>query len=119
MSDKPLQKKHNAFAKAMCLDLPYIVDSVWRRAEFNFNRLSNYGYSLAHHGGVTWKLSRRSFWQVPQFGFFLVSLIFVAYGPTFDSLCSVVGESGMSLLRGIFGVIVILIALVAWGILGP
>src|SRR5215467_14036199 len=100
MSDKPPQQKHGAFAKAMCLDLPYIVDSVWRRAEFNFNRLTDYGYSQSHDGGVKWKLAPRRFWQVPQFGFFVISLLFVAYGPTFDALCSVVGEARMSTLRG-------------------
>ena len=29
-------------AEALYLDLPYVVDSIWRRAEFNFNRWFSY-----------------------------------------------------------------------------
>jgi hypothetical protein len=45
MADNKQPAHHSAFAKAACLDLPYILDSVWRRAEFNINRLVRQGYS--------------------------------------------------------------------------
>jgi hypothetical protein len=106
---------HGAFTKAVCLDLPYILDSVWRRAEFNFNRLVRYEIDLSPAGKVNCTLSRRPYTRVSTFWLFLATLVFVAYGPTFDAWCSVVGAAGMRYSRAALGVACVLSALIVWG----
>ncbi len=94
MADDKQPLRHSAFAKALCLDLPYILDSVWRRGEFNLNRLVRYEITCTSNDQVTGRVSERPFVRIPAFWFFLVTLVFVAYGPTFDAWCSVVGARG-------------------------
>ena len=111
------EPKHWAFTKAVCLDLPYILDSVWRRAEFNLNRLVRYEVDVGTPAAAHVTVTRRRYTHVLPFWFFLVSLIFVAYGPTFDAWCSVVGPAGMRYSRAILGALCVLAALCAWIIL--
>jgi hypothetical protein len=106
---------HGAFTKAVCLDLPYILDSVWRRAEFNFNRLVRYEIDLSPAGKVNCTLSPRPYTRVSTFWLFLATLVFVAYGPTFDAWCSVVGAAGMRYSRAALGAACVLSALIVWG----
>ncbi len=106
---------HSAFAKAVCLDLPYILDSVWRRAEFNFNRLVQYEIDQSPAGRVNCTLTPRPYTRVSTFWLFLAALVFVAYGPTFDAWCSVVGAAGMRYSRAALGVTCVLSALIVWG----
>jgi hypothetical protein len=95
MADRKPQSHHSAFAKALCLDLPYILDSVWRRTEFNINRLVRYEIGSSASDTVHATLSPRPYTRVSTFWFFLATLVFAAYGPTFDAWCSVVGTVGM------------------------
>ena len=106
---------HGAFTKAVCLDLPYILDSVWRRAEFNFNRLVRYEIDRSPAGKISCTLSRRPYTRVSTFWLYLATLVFVAYGPTFDAWCSVVGAAGMRYSRAALGAACVLSALFVWG----
>src|SRR5579864_9810658 len=69
-------------ASALHLDVPYIVDSFWRRAEYNLNRCFRYGVEPTN-GGLHFDLIPRRGWQMPIFWLYVVVLIFVAYGPRF------------------------------------
>jgi hypothetical protein len=117
MADSKQHAPHSAFAKAVCLDLPYIMDSVWRRAEFNFNRLVRYEIRSSASNTVHGTLTPRPYTRVSTFWFFLATLVFVAYGPTFDAWCSVVGAIGMRYSRAALGVVCVLFALIVWGLL--
>jgi hypothetical protein len=117
MPDPIPPRHHSAFAKAVCLDMPYIVDSVWRRAEFNFNRLVRYDIDPSPDAPVRGTVTRRPYTHVPPFWFFLIMLVFVAYGPTFDAWCSVVGPVGMRYSRALLGVVSVILAVILWGIL--
>lgn len=108
---------HSAFAKALCLDLPYILDSAWRRTEFNINRLVRYEIRSSASGTVHATLAPRPYTRVSTFWFFLATLVFAAYGPTFDAWCSVVGTTGMYYSRAALGVACVLSALIVWGLL--
>ena len=106
---------------ALYLDLPYIVDSIWRRTEFNVNRW--FRYTVVRQGeAVAVDLTERPFVVLPQYWLFPVVLLFVAYGPTFDALCSVLGAAGMARARLALGVgllagsAVALLALTRYGI---
>jgi Patatin-like phospholipase len=110
----PASPKYSALTQAVCLDLPYILDSVWRRAEFNLNRVIKYEVEGSKSTGGRATLSWRRYSLVLPFWFFLVALIFVAYGPTFDAWCSVVGADGMRYSRATLGVLGMLAALIGW-----
>jgi hypothetical protein len=111
--DKP-SVRHSAFAKAVCLDLPYILDSIWRRAEFNVNRFFSYEVRPSEAQGAEANLACRPYTRVPTFWFFLATLVFVAYGPTFTAWCSVVGPSGMRATRAVLGAACVVLAAAAW-----
>jgi hypothetical protein len=103
----PTHASRCAIAEALFLDLPYILDSAWRRTEFNANRL--FSYRVPANGDPP-DLERRSYRLLPAFWLFLITVLFVAYGPTFDALCSVLTKSGMRVLRWVVGVVSIGIA---------
>lgn len=92
---------------ALCTDLPFILDSAWRRREFEANRL--FDYDLAPDGSQA-TLKRRADRRLPVFWMFIATLVFFAYGATFDALCSVFGASGMRVFRIAFGVFMGLLA---------
>lgn len=81
---------------ALFLDIPYILDSSWRRIEFRANRL--YDYSVDTQGVVTGP-DERPYWHQPPFWLFIATLVFVAFGPTFDALCAAVGDALARRLR--------------------
>ncbi|MEP6547276.1 MAG: hypothetical protein ABJD53_07395 [Gammaproteobacteria bacterium] len=120
-SDGPLAEdpnaRHSAFTSAVCLDLPYILDSVWRHAEYDANSL--FSYRIAQHtaGNLTVSLTRRPYTASPAFWFFLLTLVFVAYGATFDAWCSVVGAAGMRVTRLVLGVLTMCGAASGWWVL--
>jgi hypothetical protein len=90
-------------AGAVYLDLPYILLSVWRRAEFILNRRLLYTVTPVAAGGVKIHVARRTINHLPPLAFYLTVLLFVAYGPTLDSLGSILGAGGMALAWCIFG----------------
>jgi hypothetical protein len=89
---------------ALYLDIPYIIDSVCRHADYAINRLHDFKVG-------TPPLSR-AYARLPAFLLFVLILWFCAYGPTFSALCGVVGADAMRVLRcGIGGGIVVAAAL--------
>jgi hypothetical protein len=80
---------------ALFLDLPYIVDSVWRRAAFNGNRWFSYCEEEFIAGRTPSAWQPRPYYLSPQFCFSALITIFIAYGPTLDSFCSIFGAAGM------------------------
>lgn len=74
---------------ALFRDVPYIIDSVWRRTEFVVNREVNY---VAAKDSAPARLEERAWWSKPPFPYFLITLVFIAFGPTLDMLCSVVPQ---------------------------
>lgn len=89
---------------ALFLDMPYIVDSSARRAEYRLNRL--------HAGGGDVALRVRGFARLPVFWMFVAVLFFCAYGPTLGALCGVWGESVQGGLQDLLGGASLLLALV-------
>jgi patatin-like phospholipase len=118
MGENKEEPHHNAFVNAVCLDLPYILDSAWRRGEFNLNRLIRYQLSSkpdsSGQAAVHGTLTRRPYTRVLQFWLFLATLVFVAYGPTFDAWCSIVSPPGMYYLRATLGAACFLASLIGW-----
>jgi hypothetical protein len=108
-----LAKLCRPFAIALCLDLPYILDSVWRHAEYNANREFDYHVARAA-GSVDFGFTLRRHVHSPAFVFLVLTLLFVAYGPTLDSLCSVLGAEHMRHGRGGLGVLVLALGFLAW-----
>jgi hypothetical protein len=88
---------------AFFLDMPYIVDSVWRRAAFNGNRWFTFHDEDCSAGRSASAWSPRRYAFSPQFFLSVLITIFIAYGPTLDSLCSVVGADGMFRLHHAVG----------------
>jgi hypothetical protein len=113
----PVTPKHWALTEAICLDLPYILDSIWRRAEFNLNRVVRYEVTGSKTASVRALFAWRRYTLVLPFWLFLATLTFAAYGPTFDAWCSVVGVAGMGYSRAVLGVLCMLSALAAWVVL--
>ena len=101
-----------SFWDALFLDVPYIVDSFVRHADYGVNRLHR--YEVGANGGSP-PVSRR-FVVLPIFVLFALVLLFAAYGPTLSSLCSVFGQSTVENMRNVFGwtCIVAAVALYAW-----
>lgn len=93
---------------ALCNDLPFILDSAWRRREFEANRLFDYTIK-PDQSGV--EVTRRPDRRLPMFWLFIATLVFFTYGPTFDALCALFGVSCMPVFRIAVGVFLLLLAL--------
>jgi hypothetical protein len=121
----PVRRLFCQLADALYLDAGYILDSIWRRAEFNLNRYFHYWVRPASadtKAGVEVQLTPRREIALPRFWLFAAVIVFVAYGPTLDSLCSVLGPHGMELARFTVGALLVatagglLILLTVYGI---
>jgi len=74
-----LRAKH-ILRDALFLDIPYILDSFTRHAEYALNRL--------HPPAVDGTVPRlRSYLATPSFWLLLVVLFLTAYGPTYNAVC--------------------------------
>ena len=83
---------------ALFLDIPYILDSFTRHAEYGLNRL--------HPPAVDGTVPRlRSYLATPSFWLLLVVLLLTAYGPTYNAVCGLLEPdfvvSAMHVLGGI------------------
>ena len=102
-------------ASALYLDAGYILDSIWRRAEFDVHRYIRYSVSRASgssgaHTRIEVQLTSRPQILLPRFWFFAVVIVFVAYGPTLDALCSVFGSQGIVIARFSLGALLVVSA---------
>lgn len=91
------------WVKALFIDVPYLIDSAARRADFRVHR--EYDYTDAG------ELSIRAFWKRPSFWFFVIMVGFLSYGPTPDGLCTVLLAGGAVWLLGIGGALLLVVAL--------
>jgi hypothetical protein len=72
--------------KAAFLDIPYLIDRTWRYLDFWLN--GEFRYQPAD-GGRTARIEPRACWRMPIFWLFSLTVVFVAYGPVWDGLCTV------------------------------
>jgi hypothetical protein len=97
-------------AEALYLDAGYILDSIWRRAEFNLHKYFRYVISPGQDTRVDVRLTARPEISLPRFWFFAAVIVFVAYGPTLDALCGVLGSRGMQIARFTLGALLVVTA---------
>jgi hypothetical protein len=57
--------------RALYLDVPHIVESIWRRAEFNANRWFRYTITKTNTGEVRGQPAPRKFVCLPQYWLFV------------------------------------------------
>ncbi|MEP7207844.1 MAG: patatin-like phospholipase family protein [Casimicrobiaceae bacterium] len=95
----PRRSRWLSIRDALFLDIPYIVDSFVRHADYGVHRLHDYDVGP---GGGSEPVARR-FVVLPAFMLFALVLVFAAYGPTLSSLCSVFGHWAVEGMRDLFG----------------
>src|SRR5215471_20226687 len=110
-SNENNEKKHR-LRDAIFLDIPYILDSISRHADYQMNRLDR--YEITDNGGSP--PTARPYIALPPFWFFVMILLFCAYGPTLSAVCGVFGATVVGFLRDsisvlcFVGAVVLLIA---------
>jgi len=85
-----------AVTQAAFSDVPYILDSVWRWAEFEAYRLGRVNLKTC-----SFTLEHATPW--PFFGAYLVISSFVVFGPTFTTLCNSFGPRAAEVFRWLLG----------------
>jgi len=83
--------------RALFLDVPYILDSLWRKAEFKCYRLGSVNLAEPH------ELVLRPAWQCGAFVLFVIMCWFAVFGPTADALCALAGDAFATRVRGVVG----------------
>lgn len=99
----------HSFRDALFLDIPYIIDSVCRHADYALNRRHRF---VVNRDGTVTRPTARSYRALPAFALFLLVLLFAAYGPTLSALCGAFGEAAVKALRVWAGYLCILGAFV-------
>lgn len=79
---------------AWFLDLPFLVDSFWRKFEYEANR--NHTYRIRNSAGA---IAPRPVYRSAHFFWLALVLVFIAYGPTHAPLCGIAGEVLSRILR--------------------
>ncbi|HUI63021.1 MAG TPA: hypothetical protein VLX90_22525, partial [Steroidobacteraceae bacterium] len=106
-------KEPGPIREALFLDVPYIIDSMFRWAEF---RASRVGVVDFEHDPKCF--IRRSPWNWPFFWLYLLITVFLIFGPTLRALCGVLGPHGMtSASRLVFAVLVFVIVRIGFSLL--
>lgn len=72
----------SSWSRVLFLDMPAMLDDVWRKLEFRFHRERDYDVEHA-------TLAARPWYEKTPFWLFALTSLFVAYGPTLDGLCSI------------------------------
>ncbi|HTD58300.1 MAG TPA: hypothetical protein VK672_05345, partial [Solirubrobacteraceae bacterium] len=90
-----------AVTQAAFSDVPYILDSIWRRMEFEAYRVGRINLIKPHRftneHAVPW----------PYFATYLVISSFIVFGPTFTTVCNSFGRWGVVVFRWAFGLLVL------------
>src|SRR5688572_23539184 len=81
--------RRESILAALFLDLPFLVDSFWRKFEYEANRNHVYRIDADARG----RIKPRRLWRTAHFIWFLLLVLFVAYGPTHAPLCQAGGDS--------------------------
>jgi hypothetical protein len=90
--------------QAFFLDFPALIDSSWRYIAYHLGAECDYTPGCDP--------SARPLWKKPPFWFFVITLFFVSYGPSWGWLCAIAPQGFPDLPRKIL-VVVIIIASVA------
>lgn len=98
--------KPNPVVQAAFSDVPYILDSIWRWAEFNAYRLGVVTLPPPKHA---FKKTHTTPW--PFFVAYVVISSLVVFGPTFTTLCQSFGLKIAEALRIVAGLLLILASL--------
>src|SRR3954467_11933017 len=77
------RREPGAARRAVFQDVPYILDSLWRRTEFRANRLGRGEFETTH------ELRPRSAWLSGIFILYVLVSAYCVFGPTLDAMCSV------------------------------
>jgi hypothetical protein len=96
----------HAVRDALFLDIPYIIDSICRHADYRLNRLHRFTVGSAPQP--------RSYTALPAFFFFVLVLLFSVYGATLGSLCGLLGARNIEAGRHGAGVLCELMAIGQW-----
>lgn len=100
------EARPNPVVQAAFSDVPYILDSIWRWAEFNAYRLGVVTVKPPNH---TFAKTNTTPW--PFFATYVVISSFVVFGPTFTTLCQSFGLKVAEALRIVAGLLLILASL--------
>ena len=103
MEVKP--KPPGALRSALFLDVPLILDSLWRWGEFRANRLGSVQFEEPH-GYIL-----RPAWQSGAFALFALMCLFAIFGPTSDALCALRGLEFAASIRDIGSFLLLFVAL--------
>lgn len=104
-------KRRESILAALFLDLPFLVDSFWRKAEYEANR--NHDYRVGP-GGAT--IAPRPLYRSAHFAWLLLVIVFVGYGPTHAPLCQI---GGNALPRTLYAGLSLVAAAASLALLGP
>ncbi len=77
------KKEPGPIRRALFRDVPTILDSMWRRAEFGLHRLGTVGLESPN------ALVTRPAWISAAFVLYAFVSLFAVFGPTLDAMCSV------------------------------
>ncbi len=106
-ADSPHQTR--PLIEALFLDVPYVIDRVWRWAEYYAHRLGCVALDDDAHPWQARSLTRTSLFAV-----YALMTAFIAFGPTFNSLCGILGPPGArSLAQFVTGLFIVAAALIA------
>lgn len=100
LPSKVARKTLRPISEALFLDLPFLLDKLWRLAEYATN--ANHFYKSSQENSPA-TIGPRPLNQVPAFYRLLMMCAFVLFGPTITSLCSVGGEP---LLRCLYAALI-------------
>ena len=73
-------------ATGLFIDVPFLIDSLWRRADFGLNRERDYS---PHEGDKPAALATRPVWRRLDFWLFALVIMFVGFGPIWDGFCTI------------------------------
>jgi hypothetical protein len=99
-------KRRESILAALFLDLPFLVDSFWRKFEYDANR--NHVYRVV---GDSATMRPRALYRSATFGWLLLLIVFVCYGPTHAPLCA---AGGNTLPRILYGALCISAVVAGW-----
>ena len=106
-------KEPGPIREALFLDVPYIIDSMFRWGEFRASRVGVVDFERDPS-----RFIRRSPWNWPFFWLYLVITVFLIFGPTLRGLCGVLGPGGVIVAsRVVFAVLVFVIVRIGLSLL--
>jgi len=95
--------------KALFLDVPFLIDSAWRRLEYRAHAECRFkpGVAPAPQPQIT----LRPFWRKPPFWLFAITVFFVSYGPTWGGLCAILPVGITAFLTKAIGAAIVAVSL--------